>query len=65
MEYPIQLFGYLNEQDAEPTCMVSNVTKDTVQELNRLLQSIKRKAKYGVTKAPAIATYRLLFGNQR
>ena len=22
-------------------------------------------AKYGVTKAPAIATYRLLFGNQR
>ncbi|WP_282150140.1 hypothetical protein [Vibrio diabolicus] len=26
MEYPIQLFGYLNEQDAEPTCMVSNVT---------------------------------------
>ncbi|MFH4895689.1 hypothetical protein [Vibrio sp. Y42_MX_L11] len=50
MEYPIQLFGYLNEQDAEPTCMVSNVTKDTVQELNRLLQSIKRKAKYGVTK---------------
>lgn len=50
MEYPIQLFGYLNEQDAEPTCMVSNVTQDTVQELNRLLQSIKRKAKYGVTK---------------
>ncbi|WP_257970929.1 hypothetical protein [Vibrio parahaemolyticus] len=36
MEYPIQLFGYLNEQDAEPTCMVSNVTKDTVQELNQL-----------------------------
>ncbi|CAE6943456.1 hypothetical protein ACOMICROBIO_FLGHMIGD_04197 [Vibrio sp. B1FLJ16] len=35
MEYPIQLFGYLNEQDAEPTCMVSNVTKDTVQELNK------------------------------
>ncbi|MCR9604839.1 hypothetical protein NB516_14995 [Vibrio alginolyticus] len=31
MEYPIQLFGYLNEQDAEPTCMVSDVTKDTVQ----------------------------------
>lgn len=29
MEYPIQLFGYLNEQDAEPTCMVSNVIKDT------------------------------------
>ncbi|MFH4617446.1 hypothetical protein WMQ45_22830 [Vibrio diabolicus] len=50
MEYPIQLFGYLNEQDAEPTCMVSNVTQDTVQELNQLLQSIKRKAKYGVTK---------------
>lgn len=36
MEYPIQLFGYLNEQDDEPTCMVSNVTKDTVQELNHL-----------------------------
>ncbi|MGI2934558.1 hypothetical protein [Vibrio diabolicus] len=36
MEYPIQLFGYLNEQDAEPTCMVSNVTQDTVQELNQL-----------------------------
>ncbi|WP_282177347.1 hypothetical protein [Vibrio nereis] len=35
MDYPIQLFGYLNEQDAEPTCMVSNVTKDTVQELNQ------------------------------
>ncbi|MCS0047307.1 MULTISPECIES: hypothetical protein [Vibrio diabolicus subgroup] len=50
MEYPIQLFGYLNEQDAEPTRIVSNVIKDTVQELNRLLQSIKRKAKYGVTK---------------
>ncbi|MEN2268830.1 hypothetical protein AAGF18_04340 [Vibrio diabolicus] len=50
MEYPIQLFGYLNEQDAEPTRIVSNVIKDTVQDLNRLLQSIKRKAKYGVTK---------------
>ncbi|MCG9230451.1 hypothetical protein L3X65_14885 [Vibrio diabolicus] len=50
MEYPIQLFGYLNEQDAEPMCMVPNITQDTVQELNRLLQSIKRKAKYGVTK---------------
>ncbi|MCG6243878.1 hypothetical protein K6U55_17795 [Vibrio diabolicus] len=36
MEYPIQLFGYLNEQDAEPMCMVSNVTQDTVQELNQL-----------------------------
>lgn len=27
MEYPIQLFGYLNEQDEEPTCMVSNVKR--------------------------------------
>ncbi|MCR9846753.1 hypothetical protein [Vibrio antiquarius] len=36
IEYPIQLFGYLNEQDAEPMCMVSNVTQDTVQELNQL-----------------------------
>lgn len=35
MEYPIQLCGYLNEQE-EPTCMVSNVTKDTEQELNQL-----------------------------
>ncbi|MCX8860193.1 hypothetical protein [Vibrio parahaemolyticus] len=35
MEYPIQLFGYLNEHDAEPKCMVSNVTKDTVRELNQ------------------------------
>ncbi|MCR9578995.1 MULTISPECIES: hypothetical protein [Vibrio diabolicus subgroup] len=50
MEYPIQLFVYLNEQDAEQTRIVSNVIKDTVQELNRLLQSIKRKAKYGVSK---------------
>lgn len=50
MEYPIQLFVYLNEQDAEQTRIVSNVIKDTVQDLNRLLQSIKRKAKYGVTK---------------
>ncbi|HHF2888691.1 TPA: hypothetical protein ACVO0J_004689 [Vibrio diabolicus] len=50
MEYPIQLFGYLNEQDAEQTRIVSNVIKDTVQDLNRLLQSIKQKAKYGVTK---------------
>lgn len=36
MVYPIQLSGYLNEQYAEPTCMVSNVTQDTVQELNQL-----------------------------
>ena len=36
MEYPIQFYGYLNEQDVEPTCMVSNVTKDTVRELNQL-----------------------------
>lgn len=31
MEYPIQLFVYLNEQDAEQTRIVSNVIKDTVQ----------------------------------
>ncbi|MFM2647980.1 hypothetical protein [Vibrio diabolicus] len=36
MEYPIQLFVYLNEQDAEQTRIVSNVIKDTVQELNQL-----------------------------
>ncbi|QIS00095.1 hypothetical protein [Vibrio diabolicus] len=36
MEYPIQLFVYLNEQDAEQTRIVSNVIKDTVQELNLL-----------------------------
>ncbi|WP_319536974.1 hypothetical protein [uncultured Vibrio sp.] len=30
------MFGYLNEQDSEPTCMVSNVTKESVQELNQL-----------------------------
>ncbi|MCK8062456.1 hypothetical protein [Vibrio sp. 1CM7H] len=36
MEYPIQLFVYLNEQEAEQTRIVSNVIKDTVQELNRL-----------------------------
>ncbi|HHF2955842.1 TPA: hypothetical protein ACPJ0D_000978 [Vibrio diabolicus] len=36
IEYPIQLFGYLNEQDAEQTRIVSNVTQDTVQELNQL-----------------------------
>ena len=29
------MFGYLNEHDAESTCIVSNVTKDTVQELNQ------------------------------
>lgn len=33
MEHPIQLFGYLREQDLEPCCMVSNVTRDTVKEL--------------------------------
>ncbi len=26
----------MNKQDPEPMCMVSNVTKDTVQELNQL-----------------------------
>ncbi|MCS0453002.1 hypothetical protein ND933_03190 [Vibrio diabolicus] len=36
MEYPIQLFVYLNEQDTEQTRIVSNVTQDTVQELNLL-----------------------------
>ncbi len=36
MEYPLQLFGYMNGHDDEPTCMVSNVTRDTVQELNAL-----------------------------
>ncbi|HHF2859359.1 TPA: hypothetical protein ACPJZ4_003983 [Vibrio diabolicus] len=36
MEYPIQLFVYLNEQDTEQTRIVSKVIKDTVQELNRL-----------------------------
>ncbi|MGY5730214.1 hypothetical protein [Vibrio chemaguriensis] len=36
MEYPIQLFVYLNEQDAEQTRIVSNVIKDTVQDLNLL-----------------------------
>ncbi len=32
----MEFFGYANEHDDEPTCMVSNVTRDTVQELNAL-----------------------------
>ncbi|MCS0181375.1 hypothetical protein NDI96_13515 [Vibrio alginolyticus] len=39
----------MNEQDAKPTCMVSDVTKDTVQVVAD--EACKAAtAKYGVTK---------------
>jgi len=40
----------LNEQDAEPTCTVLNVTQDTMKELNQPHGFKAATAKYGVTK---------------
>jgi len=54
MEYPIQLFVYLNEQDAEQTRIVSNVIKDTKIQCRNLISYTVLKLMTGSYQVVAV-----------